>query len=661
MPAPVTFGTPKERYVTVSLVAAKDIPVTPTIITQPLPFTVVLGAAASMTVVATGNPTLTYQWYKNGVIMAGKTAATLTIATTILGDIANYFVRVSNGVDVVQSATVAGDVQYAPVISSQPVDTEVGVNTPSSFTVVAAGNPALLTYQWFKDGVAMSGKTAATLSFALTQLTDIADYHCVVTNAVGSTTSATASLMAGVLAAPTFVVEPGANITGVVDGVVNLVTSAIGYPTPTYQWSKNGTPLVGETGATLNIPVATIGDTGTYVCVATNSEGFDTTASIGLIVYAGQILHIVMIGQSNAVGSQATPLYTTAPVTGGLMFNGGLKPGAGFGNLASFLPLQEAIDGTAGETGAAAMVAWLKANTVGNTDFLVSNVAVDGYRYDQLKKGQPAHSAAIAHVTAGKDLATLASKAYRVLCCVGVHGESDDAFGVLAYRAGLAEWQADCDTDFKAITGQSEDVLHFHAQCKNPAKTYNSADFAKSGALNQYAAHFDNPGLVILATPEFPFDFSYSDPHFTAYCHAWMGELFAKVIKQVCFDAEPFSPIYPLSASVAGSQIVLDLAVPVPPLQKNYKYAIYSPECGFVFDSSAGSVKPINVSISGPSQLTLTFAAPLSGTSKRISYGVDNLANKVGRSTPFTDSDVSASNIGIPLVNWMPQWALTLP
>jgi hypothetical protein len=69
----------------------------PRISVAPTDATVGLGAGATFSVSAAGTGTLTYQWFKNGVALAGQTAARLTFAATVASDQARYHVRVRDG------------------------------------------------------------------------------------------------------------------------------------------------------------------------------------------------------------------------------------------------------------------------------------------------------------------------------------------------------------------------------------------------------------------------------------------------------------------------------------------------------------------------------------------------------------------------------------
>jgi hypothetical protein len=80
--------------------------VLPKIIMQPEDLSLGEGATAQFTVVAI-NGTFTYQWYRNGEVLAGATAATLTLPNLGVSDVAFYFVRVSGGTRFRDSVTVA--------------------------------------------------------------------------------------------------------------------------------------------------------------------------------------------------------------------------------------------------------------------------------------------------------------------------------------------------------------------------------------------------------------------------------------------------------------------------------------------------------------------------------------------------------------------------
>jgi hypothetical protein len=75
----------------------------PAITTQPVSQSAAAGSSVSYTVVATGN-SLSYQWRKDGIAIAGATASTYTISSVAATDAASYDVIVSNSVASVTSS-----------------------------------------------------------------------------------------------------------------------------------------------------------------------------------------------------------------------------------------------------------------------------------------------------------------------------------------------------------------------------------------------------------------------------------------------------------------------------------------------------------------------------------------------------------------------------
>ncbi|MEI9982057.1 MAG: beta-1,3-glucanase family protein [Aliidongia sp.] len=168
----------------------------PAITTQPAAQTAAVGQNVVFSVAATGSPTLTYQWQRNGTAIAGATGPSYTTPVLALGDSgAGFSVLVSNPVGQLTSATAALTVTAAtaPGIVTQPQSLSVLLNQPASFSVTANGSQPL-TYQWQKNGANIAGATAASFAIAAVQTTDAASYSVVVSNVAGTVTSAAATL-----------------------------------------------------------------------------------------------------------------------------------------------------------------------------------------------------------------------------------------------------------------------------------------------------------------------------------------------------------------------------------------------------------------------------------------------------------------------------------
>jgi len=75
-----------------------------------------------------------------------------------------------------------------PSITSQPAPVLVNAGQPVTLSVGASGLPAP-SYQWRKDGVAISGATSSTFSITSSKTGDSGTYSVVVSNTAGSVTS----------------------------------------------------------------------------------------------------------------------------------------------------------------------------------------------------------------------------------------------------------------------------------------------------------------------------------------------------------------------------------------------------------------------------------------------------------------------------------------
>ncbi|MSU47867.1 MAG: hypothetical protein EXS37_02025 [Opitutus sp.] len=93
----------------------------------------------------------------------------------------------------------------------------------------------------------------------------------------------TFTIAQGAFVAPAFTLQPaGASVD--VGASVTLTSLATGSPTPTYQWRKNGTNILGATASIFPISNAQVSDSGDYSVAATNSAGSVTSNPANLQV-----------------------------------------------------------------------------------------------------------------------------------------------------------------------------------------------------------------------------------------------------------------------------------------------------------------------------------------------------------------------------------------
>lgn len=113
----------------------------PVIVVQPASQSVLTGGTATFTVVASGRPTLLYQWRKNGVAITGATNATLTLANVSAADVALYSVVVSNadGTATSVNATLTLSNRTLQVVSVQTTNLTAGAAVAVPVALLAEG------------------------------------------------------------------------------------------------------------------------------------------------------------------------------------------------------------------------------------------------------------------------------------------------------------------------------------------------------------------------------------------------------------------------------------------------------------------------------------------------------------------------------------------
>ena len=169
----------------------------PAISSQPSSTTVLPGQKAAFSITATGSAPLSYQWQRGAVAISGATASAYTTPAVASSDNgAQFRIVVSNAVGQVTSniATLTVNSAVAPSISSHPANRTVAAGQTATFSVRASGTSPL-SYQWHKNGSAISGAIFATYTTAATTTPDDGSrFTATVMNAVSSVTSNEATL-----------------------------------------------------------------------------------------------------------------------------------------------------------------------------------------------------------------------------------------------------------------------------------------------------------------------------------------------------------------------------------------------------------------------------------------------------------------------------------
>jgi hypothetical protein len=149
------------------------------------------GQTATLSVTATGDAPLTYQWFQGN---AGDTSTPVgtnqsTFTTPALAANTTYWVKVTNALNTTGalSNTATVTVHLPAAITTQPTSTSINGGESATLSVVATGD-APLTYEWFQG---ISGDTSTPVgtnqnSFTTPPLAAATSYWVKVTNALNT-------------------------------------------------------------------------------------------------------------------------------------------------------------------------------------------------------------------------------------------------------------------------------------------------------------------------------------------------------------------------------------------------------------------------------------------------------------------------------------------
>lgn len=240
----------------------------------------------------------TFQWYKDGQPLTdvtgkivGSQSSKLYIYDAQQSDESNNYYVVVSGCGTATSELASLNL-FNPELqfTEQPEDVTSCTNATITLTALATTNVenGAITYQWFKNGIAISGATQRTLTITSATLADASTYRVEATETTKQLTATSNNASVNIIAAPVIITEPVsvrecANALATLTVVVNPEAGNV-----SYQWFKDGAPIdpalnPTATTATLMGPVLTQ-TVGSYTAVITNGCGTVTTtpATVGM-------------------------------------------------------------------------------------------------------------------------------------------------------------------------------------------------------------------------------------------------------------------------------------------------------------------------------------------------------------------------------------------
>jgi poly(3-hydroxybutyrate) depolymerase len=289
------WGSATSPTATLSVRAA---PAGPTITTAPTAQVVTAGQPVTFSVGATGAGTLTYQWQKNGLSLAGATGPTFTMPATITPDNGAAFrVNVTDSQGTTTSPRATLTVQPAPgapVVVSNVARARILSGQRATFSIAAKRGAT--SYQWQKGTFTanMADIPGATSSTYTTPVATTADhltlFRCTASNVQGNATSASEMLfVTTTVAAPTDLTSPITALAQVAGPFSYTIVATGGTLPLTYSASPlpAGLSVNPSTGVISGTPTA-LGTT-TVTLTASNSAG-SFSRRLGLTVTNAAVL-----------------------------------------------------------------------------------------------------------------------------------------------------------------------------------------------------------------------------------------------------------------------------------------------------------------------------------------------------------------------------------
>jgi len=236
--------------------------------------TIIEGTTATLSVTATGEPTLRYQWYKDGSAISGANSFSYTTTnTTSAAGI--YYVTVSTTCNVVSSTTSTVSVTPNPRASLTGTQT-ICTGTTANLSLITTGIGSITVT--LNNGIIVNTVSGtSTISVSPTINTTYTISSVIDTYSSGTSTgSATVSIYAPA----SITVQPMSSATIIEGATTTLSVTATGQPSLNYQWYKDGSAISGANSYSYTTINTTSASGSYYVTVSTTCNVVSSTTSM---------------------------------------------------------------------------------------------------------------------------------------------------------------------------------------------------------------------------------------------------------------------------------------------------------------------------------------------------------------------------------------------
>ena len=230
----------------------------------------------------------------------------------VYGGLSSYPTNVHQSANYWVDVVFKNKTAVAPSITTQPASKTVTIGQTASFSIAATGTTPL-SYQWQKNGAAISGANSSSyITPATTSGDNGATFTVTVSNSVGRVTSNPATLT--VNGAPAISGQP-ASQTVIAGQTATFSVNATGTAPLSYQWQKGGTPISGATGASYTTPATTSADNGAQFAVVVGNAAGSVTSNAATLTVNADTYVLSISPTSLSFGNMNVNTSSTLPVT----------------------------------------------------------------------------------------------------------------------------------------------------------------------------------------------------------------------------------------------------------------------------------------------------------------------------------------------------------
>lgn len=275
----------------------------------------------------TTDPSWSYQWYKDDVVIAGAVGTSYTVNAANPGFEAAYAVEISApGVCTERSAPITfTNADNYTVTRDNPANVVILPSQTQTLSVSTTANGP--TFRWFRNNVEIAGETSSTLT-----ITQDGTYYAQVSQSGGACASSTKDSETTVAVSPAsfeLITDYASAYTACVstamvlevqtvnavaaDGTRTDVTADL-LPALTYQWQKDGVAISGQTASSISLVSNT--ENGDYSLNAIIDAYNETSNTLPVQLLTSETLAITSTSTVYCSASDVVSISTATALVG---------------------------------------------------------------------------------------------------------------------------------------------------------------------------------------------------------------------------------------------------------------------------------------------------------------------------------------------------------